>query len=471
MKHYTISLLLFLTTSFFAASAQNHTRISGKIKNAPQNAMTLYHVDSFQELVKYEVKPNAKGEYQVVLPLDQAYYIIHFVNKYFFVRPKDQLIINFDYDTPETSIRVQGTCAKENTFLLEYQQRFSVMNELMPMTQLEVSDFCSHIDKIDTEKQAFYEKARLTSSFSKEFEHYLSNAIILQSAFRKMTYVDLYGFYREGKVLDLPEGYYKFIEALPKEDESLLHHPDYYYFLSGIVSLAVRELGKFKDKNTPPSNYLQDTYKVVELLYRNQQKEFMQANIIKNALRSASWGIAEEMYQKHLKEQPNNPYNAGLSAIYEKAKQFATGQAAPDFVLEDAQGKRFSLKDFRGKLVYIDFWASWCGPCIKGFPYAKKLKEELKALQLDAEVVFLYISVDTYKENWLEAVDKYQMEGIHLIDSEVAKIKDISTTLGKAYQLRGIPHYMLIDREGRFIEYKAPHPESVLPLIQQKIKE
>jgi thiol-disulfide isomerase/thioredoxin len=123
---------------------------------------------------------------------------------------------------------------------------------------------------------------------------------------------------------------------------------------------------------------------------------------------------------------------------------------APAFTLSDINGKMVSLSDFKGKLIYLDFWASWCGPCLKEIPPSKKLQQQLKDFE---EIVFINISFDHDTTRWREVVEAKKMTGIQLIsprgkESEVLKNYDVMT----------IPRFFIIDKNGMIIDSNAKSP-------------
>ena len=117
------------------------------------------------------------------------------------------------------------------------------------------------------------------------------------------------------------------------------------------------------------------------------------------------------------------------------AKTVPTGEPAPSFSLEDLDGDQISLADQRGKVVLVDFWATWCGPCLQELPHIQQLHEEYR----ERGLVVLAISTDSQKEKVLPFVDKegYTFPVLYA-DSQVQA----------AYGVRGIPAVYLIDRQG-----------------------
>ena len=122
------------------------------------------------------------------------------------------------------------------------------------------------------------------------------------------------------------------------------------------------------------------------------------------------------------------------------------GEVASDFEMEDEFGKMVKLSDFRGKMVFIDVWATWCGGCVEGLPYFMALRDQYKDQK---DLVLLTISDDGIeaKSRWLKFLKekKYSGKIPHLI---INKEKDNFT---KDYCITGIPRYILIDKEGKIV--------------------
>ena len=108
------------------------------------------------------------------------------------------------------------------------------------------------------------------------------------------------------------------------------------------------------------------------------------------------------------------------------------------------------LADFKGKVAYLDFWASWCGPCIKEIKASEKIKANFKNQE---EVVFIYISLDEKVNDWHKAIAKYQIGGVHLRDN----IKS-NDSVAKMYGSTCIPSTFIIGRDGNFYAIQPPRP-------------
>lgn len=133
-----------------------------------------------------------------------------------------------------------------------------------------------------------------------------------------------------------------------------------------------------------------------------------------------------------------------------KRKSTVVGSPFPEGVtLVDAEGKVVDvMSQFKGKYVYIDLWASWCGPCCKEVPYLKKLEKELK----NKDVVFVSVSSDTNEQAWKSKMKELDMHGHQYLDKD--------NTLCDALNVKGIPFFVIYDKAGNLYTYGAMRPSS-----------
>jgi len=123
-----------------------------------------------------------------------------------------------------------------------------------------------------------------------------------------------------------------------------------------------------------------------------------------------------------------------------------------DFYMENLDGKESSLKDYKGKILYVDIWASWCGPCRKQFPHTEVLKKKFTKRQLK-KIEFIYISIDNDYEKWKKSIDALDIKGIHFISPS-----NLSNGAGTYFEAFSIPRYILIDKTGNILNKNAKRP-------------
>ena len=136
---------------------------------------------------------------------------------------------------------------------------------------------------------------------------------------------------------------------------------------------------------------------------------------------------------------------------YDKIKSLTKGQPSPTFTYENFKGGETALKDLEGKYVYIDVWATWCGPCIGEIPYLKELEHQYA----DKNIAFVSISVDTKDdyEKWRKMVTNKELGGTQLMADNA-----FNSTFIESYAINAIPRFIIIDPEGNIVSADATRP-------------
>ena len=136
-----------------------------------------------------------------------------------------------------------------------------------------------------------------------------------------------------------------------------------------------------------------------------------------------------------------------FNAICKQWEGLKAGCPSPSFNAPDINGKMVSLESLKGKYVYIDVWATWCGPCRGELPYMTKLEEQYAG----KDIHFVSLSCDSNKSAWEKRVQKGDMKGIQL---HLGTNSDFM----QKYIINGIPRFILLDREGKIVKADAPRP-------------
>lgn len=171
---------------------------------------------------------------------------------------------------------------------------------------------------------------------------------------------------------------------------------------------------------------------------------FASLYLLSGASNSMDVETLEKLYNKTGKEYKDSKVAKSLANKINAAKITAIGKIAPEFSQPDTLGKEVALKDFRGKYVLVDFWASWCGPCRAENPNVVKAFNKYK----DKDFTVLGVSLDRpgAKDNWLAAIHKDDLTWTHVSD-----LKFWDNAVAKLYGIQAIPQNYLLDKEGKII--------------------
>jgi peroxiredoxin len=162
------------------------------------------------------------------------------------------------------------------------------------------------------------------------------------------------------------------------------------------------------------------------------------------ALKQKSHGnyvhFADQFIEKF---RESDPRAAGrLKKELEDTRSLMVGGTAPDFSQATPEGETLKLSELRGKVVLLDFWASWCGPCRKENPNVVRVYEKYK----DQGFEILGISLDSKRDRWLQAIEKDGLGWYHVSD-----LKGWQNEVAQTYGVHSIPHTILLDQEGRIL--------------------
>lgn len=157
---------------------------------------------------------------------------------------------------------------------------------------------------------------------------------------------------------------------------------------------------------------------------------------------------------------PTSVFTKTLKAQFLEWSALSPGMPAPDFAAMKMDGTPFKLSDLKGKVAYIDIWATWCGPCRAEFTHSTEIKKHYKS---NSNIIFLYVSVDGEKETWMKYLDENPgFEGLHVNDPG-----DFRSAIAKMYKVNGIPRYLIVDRQGKIFSTNAHRPSDAKKLIEQ----
>jgi thiol-disulfide isomerase/thioredoxin len=142
---------------------------------------------------------------------------------------------------------------------------------------------------------------------------------------------------------------------------------------------------------------------------------------------------------------------ARLKTTVDEWKRLGKGQPAIEFSGRDRDGNIVKLSDFRGKLVYVDVWATWCGPCKYEIPYLDTLETDYHG----KNIAFISFSIDEDHDAWMKFVPEHHLQGTQIIGENAWQ-----SQLCKDYKIMGVPTFMLFDQNGNIVSVKMTRPSN-----------
>jgi len=237
------------------------------------------------------------------------------------------------------------------------------------------------------------------------------------------------------------------------ENEDLIQNTDYIEFLYGYDNRAYEQYRKDKGiRFTDSKAWSLDRFAFQEQYYKSPIVRYAAEVSVfcRNNIRNPEVFI--EGVARLNRKYPQGRYRDVLQSMSLSAKSLKAGQPAPSFNLKDIEGKEVGLEQLKGKVLYIDFWATWCLPCVM----ENKAVKAIKPLYRDKDVVFVYIIRDNNEAAWKKAVAEQGIEGLHLFGG--------GTTVFDQYQADGVPKYVLIGKDGKIVTADAPRPSDAARL-------
>jgi thiol-disulfide isomerase/thioredoxin len=260
------------------------------------------------------------------------------------------------------------------------------------------------------------------------------------------------------KIYSLPAVMLEGLDTKKMMDEKLLYLPSYRQFLWYYVTYfnsKNRQFEKYKNMATAMAdkatfaiqNLPKQTQKYYLTRLLTETCEATPASAIKQTLAQLASLPQAEAYVKTAQNRCADAMaKVETPAVAAASKTNAKGTG---FELIGTDDQPFYTSEFKGKYVYVDFWASWCGPCRQEFPFSKEMQAKLTDKQ-KKKIVFLNISIDEKKEAWLKAVETLKLEGVNGWNPEMSmKLK-----------IQSIPRYMILDKDGNIMNPNAGRPSN-----------
>ncbi len=439
----------------------------------------------------------------------------------FFVEPGDSLHVVIEEGFFSSSYTFSGPNADNSRFMAEWLVPFDSFD--LDFEDLQVEDFSRQMDQWRREQLEFLAEGREQYALSPGCIDYVTASVNYDWANRMIVYPRVYRIINGHENKNIPPDYYDFLEEIPLMDERAIGVERYRAFLMNSLRKLKEESAAFRRTKLSERYDLsslelsEETVVRLDSMYERRQSlrsaekidlsglglsETVQAqfdsirtepgarkrwsfaeryDFTKQQLegRVLYWFLTESLISafKHGSSktfaaaqrkwedfQASNPYPEYTEAVQEaldEALKLQFGQPAPEFTLQDLDGQPISLSQFKGQVVLLDFWASWCGPCIENLPDLRKIKERTAG----QPVVFLNLSLDDDEAAWRKAVDKHGIKGVHV------RAVGLGSDVAKSYQVSSLPSYYLVDSQGLLVErlFSVKNTDAIVTTIGKSL--
>jgi len=385
--------------------------------------------------------------------------------------PGDSIFIEFDGQDLLETVKFSGSAAKTNQDVLEFQKLFnsyyhnSIESKENTLKEFDTEKFLIYLENEKTEWNKLYNEYLEKNTPNEEVKTWILTEL-------KSKYFYDYSFYPlmhkhinnlEENEWNVPENYYdNLINIAPINKPELINVEainglvnQYLHFYAMNKATIDNKIAIKKDsvmnQDKWDSLFISGIIKYTPDSFLRQMvlTEFFTSQLgasVVNLFEKYRFLIDEHIQESYLKEP--------LFEMYEKVKKnLLNPEIASNAILQKIDSSSSKqvfnsiLEQNKGKIIYLDFWATWCGPCLGEMPESKKLMDELK----DKNVSFIYLCIDSEESVWKATLSKFQLEGYQYYFN-----KEQSEEIRGMFEIHGIPFYVLIDDKGNIIE-KGSH--------------
>ena len=465
-----ISLLLILLSVSFNSFSQ--VKISGKVIHPPKNAkVSISYYDNkilTNRIDAGSTQLDGKGNFQISFDLNQSVegeLIIDNQMTMLYLVPGDSLFVTMDFNNFDSTLSYSGKGAADNNYMAK---EFFLGLQNLSSSYSKFSDevlFTNFIDSVENMNHQFFNSNR-SDNFTTEFNKY----IIAKNKYRFIDGRYLFSLKIDIQSMSVSEKivsahYFDFIDKIDFNDQDAVNVTEYQVAL--IRYFYQKHDGKTRSlfSDTLPEA---ERNKLIFANNYNYRKSVTKGKVLDRVLSEKMIDIIEELIDEtafvdsimnDFRSSCKNPdYINEINQNYKIACALKKGLAAPDFTLVDDKGEKISLSSFKDKVVYIDFWATHCVPCLGQMPKSKVLMEKFKD---NPDVAFIFVNVKDNMNTWKNYISKNKSKGQQLFAN-----KSESKILETNFNFDGIPHYVLINKDGTIIDSDAETPGLIEPQIR-----
>jgi thiol-disulfide isomerase/thioredoxin len=458
-------LIPFACAVLFIASCQQPEEIdqsitlTGTITNASDSKISLRGADIDTTITFEGDSFNFKFDADAA-----AYYRFRTSGEYtsMYLSSGDSLNITLDTSDFDNTITYSGDGADLNQYLANGVLLKNELPSNKDLFALNEAEFLIKLDSITEAKSTLLTKNNFVNETFVMYELAKINYEKLTNQFRLENY---HRHYANEPDFEVSDGYIDNINGYDLNDSTLLEVSAYKNFLETYLSGKTDNRMKadtIKYKPNEDGAYVEATLdQLEESVSNNMVKSTLMYDFLNIYMTYIDQGTYVTYLEKFNNINSNQKKEDKLNKQFEDWKKLAKGTQAPNFKYVSFAGDSLTMDDFKGKYVYIDVWATWCGPCLRELPSLEKLQEEFK----DKNVTFMSVSIDNTPEPWKKMVENKEMKGVQLYADGAW-----NSTLVKDYMIGGIPRFILVDTEGKLISASTERPSGGIKEILEGLE-
>jgi thiol-disulfide isomerase/thioredoxin len=446
MRKLVLLSLVALTFAACSTSGPKTAEINGKIDNLETKFALL-----ISKGITDTITVNEDGTFAKKIVIDGPSYFslrVARVSNTIFVMPNKKLTFNFDIKNVEAGPSYIGDLEKINNYLSKANKPFAeITKDFKGLYMLPKDEFTAKLDSVKIKITSLQKEMGVNNKTFIEFENARIDYRLKGMLFDYPSYNARFS----GNEYTPNDEDYAFMKEVNLGNAKHFSIGEYTNLINKhIQQIHYKSVSDDANKGKSEFEYSVMLFDLIDSLVANVEiADYLKYLSTSETVKWESLEVSKNVSGHFIANAKTAVYREAIEKSFAKRMLLAPGQPAPDFTLTGIDGKEYSLKDFRGQLVYIDFWATWCGPCRREIPFLKKLKEDYAK----KAITILGISLDDDKDAWVKMVNDEPLKGIQL-HAEKAWNSDVA----KNYQIYGIPTFVLIDAEGKIIEYPASRP-------------
>ncbi len=451
MKKLFLSFILIPFLFGCTPTVKKGAELSGTVKNltsgifvlgGPGGAKDSIHLDATGKFT-FPIKDLTKVS---------NYYLLSGGKDYapFKVGPGMKLNISFDAAAFKTSLKFEGPGSDINNYLIAKANKAGQMN--YDDYKLEPAQFKTKQDSILNAEKSVLAAAKKDDANSPLWK--AEEAEVLYSwANNLMMFESYHVYFTKNEGYKVPEEFYAFQKDLDLTQSAFLGSNAFKQYLSMMVQKSVSK--KVDALKKADSTKAINTGKLrAETAQEILKNDAVLDNYLFDAISSdVQWKDIDKDMQENidffLGRCKDTSLTNKLNSTIADWKRLAAGQPAFEFAGKDMQGNTVKLSDFKGKLVYVDVWATWCGPCNYEIPFLDTLESDYHG----KNIVFISFSIDEDHAAWMKFVPEKKLQGVQIIGE-----KAWQSDLCLKYKIMGVPTFMLFDQQGKIVTVKMTRP-------------